>query len=337
MASRYFHDPIPVVVSGQRELDYTIVGSFEEAIPVARSHGMAKLLVCANSRRKVEALAAEARTIVPPRLVVAHHGSLSRREREEAEEFMRSTRYGVCVATMTLEIGIDIGDIDGVILAEPPPSISALLQRVGRGNRRSNVTTAIAICASEDEHAVTVAMFEAARQGQLETLPYEPDLSVVVQQLFSMLYAQPTGLTSDELRQVFTNFCPPTDLEEILAHLGRRSFLESRPSRWYASSTVMDMGERGFIHSNVPNQTALRVVDIHSHRVIGQVHEAVDEVFALAGRAWRVVEIKGDSVYVRQVPGRAPAPAFRPHHARGAFARYLPDRLRKADNSEYGG
>jgi len=48
---------------------------------------MAKLLVFANSRRKVEALAAEARTIVPPRLVVAHHGSLSRREREEAEEF----------------------------------------------------------------------------------------------------------------------------------------------------------------------------------------------------------------------------------------------------------
>ena len=87
--------------------------------------------------------------------VVVHHGSLSKQIREEAESFMRETQYGV--ATMTLEIGIDIGDIDAIVLAEVPWSVSSLLQRIGRGNRRK--CGVFAIFNSEEEKVMFEIMF----------------------------------------------------------------------------------------------------------------------------------------------------------------------------------
>ena len=290
MASRYFANPEAIVVGGQREMDHTIVDTVAGAIRHAQRAGMRKLLMFANSRRKVEELAAQARRLLPSRIVAVHHGSLARREREDTEEFMRTTRNGLCVATMTLEIGIDIGDIDAIILAEPPTSVSALLQRVGRGNRRSNVVRAIAVCPTQDERELMEAMFEAARQGNLESSPYQPDLSVVVQQLFSLLFSRPSGMPREEFITVFRDFCDDSILDDILANLAQQGLLEERRGRWYASSRVMDMGERGSIHSNIPNRIAQKVIDATSQQEIGEGVETVDQVFALAGRAWRVVE-----------------------------------------------
>jgi ATP-dependent Lhr-like helicase len=66
-----------------------------------------------------------------------HHGDLSKQIRRESELFMKECHVGVCISTMTLEIGIDIGNVDAVLLAETPLNISSFLQRIGRGNRRS--------------------------------------------------------------------------------------------------------------------------------------------------------------------------------------------------------
>ena len=95
---------------------------------------------------------------------------------------MKSSKSGICVSTMTLEIGIDIGDIDVVVIAEIPWSVSSLLQRIGRGNRRSNVNRAFGIYNSKESlESALEKMFELAIKGGLESKPYAPDLSVVVQ------------------------------------------------------------------------------------------------------------------------------------------------------------
>ncbi len=328
MASRYFKEPELVEVAGHREIEYEIVASLADAIRYARRAKMRKLLVFANSRRKVEQVANAVRDLFPPRLVAVHHGSLARREREDTEEFMRTARIGLCVATMTLEIGIDIGDIDAVILADPPPSVSALLQRVGRGNRRSNRAQAIAVCQTEDEADIMASMFEAARQGCLETLPYKPDRSVVVQQMFSMLFSRPGGIPRGELWKMFQDFCEDHEFDDILTHLAQEAWLDERYGHWFASTSVMDMGERGSIHSNIPNQMTRKVIDATSLQEIGEVGEVVDQTFALAGGAWQVVESRNDSVVVRPTEGAAAPPVFRPHYQQGAFARYLPSHLR---------
>ena len=327
MASRYFDDPELVEVQGQREIEYGIVGSIGEAIQFARQQGMRKLIMFANSRAKVEQITVEAKQSYPARYVVAHHGSLSRRLREDAEEFMRTTRNGICAATMTLEIGIDIGDIDGVVLADVPHSVSALLQRIGRGNRRSNKVRAIAVCQTREESEIMASMFEAARAGNIEASFYRPDLSVVVQQLFSMLFGRPSGMSGDELWQIVDGFCDEGEFNAILSHLAQQGNLHNAYGKWSASTEVMDMGERGRIHSNIPGQAVRKVFDSASGREVGVVGDVVDHVFALAGSGWEIVGARGDGVIAQRAEGNAPPAAFHPSYQRGAFTRYLPVNL----------
>lgn len=95
-------------------------------------HAVSKVLVFVNSRKQVDAGASEFRwgrfASVP---VYGHHGNLSKEEREDVEARFRNDTRAVCVATMTLEVGIDIGDIDLVICMDPPFSLSSFLQRMG--------------------------------------------------------------------------------------------------------------------------------------------------------------------------------------------------------------
>ncbi len=131
-----------------------------------------KLLVFANSRNEVEALTAAFKS--RPGLggtVAPHHSSLSGEVRQDIENWFATTVRAVCVSTSTLEMGIDIGDIDAVILYGPPPSVESLLQRIGRGNRRTRKTNVI--CLSRDgpgsfrESAVFSALLALAASGSM--------------------------------------------------------------------------------------------------------------------------------------------------------------------------
>jgi ATP-dependent Lhr-like helicase len=120
--------------------------------------------------------------------VFAHHGSLDRQHRERTERALAAEAEAVAVATSTLEVGVDIGDIDVVVLDGPPGSVSALLQQIGRGNRRSDETVVLP-AARDDVSAVTLAsMLRAAISGELDpVLPVEHS-SVALQQVASMLF-----------------------------------------------------------------------------------------------------------------------------------------------------
>ncbi len=93
-------------------------------------------LIFANSRRNVERLARLINHELPQPLVYAHHGSLSREMRLMVENRLKTGRLAGIVATNTLELGIDIGSIDEVILAATPKSVMSTIQRVGRAGHR---------------------------------------------------------------------------------------------------------------------------------------------------------------------------------------------------------
>ncbi len=329
VAARYMKEFVVIEQPGQREIDYSPVPSLSQALQVARSQGLRKLLMFANSRRKVEQTAADLSGLFPADKVVAHHGSLSKRKREEAERFMRESSIGICVATTTLEIGIDIGDIDAVVLVDPPWSVSSLLQRVGRGNRRAGVARAIAVYTTDEERAAYDRLIELARHGVVGDDPYAPDLSVVVQQTFSLLFGSPQGIDANELWRCFEGFCTHEEWEAIMQHLYDQMLIEKSGGRWYAADRVMDMGEKGRLHSNIPDRTARRVVDITSGQAIGEVAEIVDELFALGGRMWQVTAVRGSVIYAKPARGASPAPVFRTHRPHGAFHRYLPESLKQ--------
>ncbi|MCM8807991.1 MAG: DEAD/DEAH box helicase [Candidatus Omnitrophica bacterium] len=330
VAQRYVNEFEMVIVPGQREIDYYIVDSHEEVYNLAKQNGWKKILYFCNKRETVEEIANFLGKLWPPCfIIVAHHGSLSSRERKEAEIVMKERKMAICVATSTLEVGIDIGDIELVVLAEPPYSISSLLQRIGRGNRRDDIIHAIAIAKSDEERKMLEAMFQMTISGELPRKPYIPDLSVAIQQIFSYLYQHREGVAEEKLFSLLSPICASNEIEVILEHLNKKEFIMKVTGYWFATTKLMDLGEKGLIHSNIPDTATYRVIDIDSGKEIGKIAGIFDEVFVLAQRAWRVVEVKGNEIKVQRFKGKAFAPYFKPHYNIGAFYHFLPPRLKQ--------
>jgi len=324
IAERYLGDSVILSVPGTRELEYELFDSLDQALATARERNSHKVLIFCNRRKEVEEIAGQCGGFWPEERIVVHHGKLAKRVREESEDFMRQCEWGLCVATMTLEIGVDIGDIDVVVLYGAPWSISSLIQRVGRGNRRRCTCVAFGVCRSPEERLLLQDMLERARAGEVEDYPHEPDLSVVVQQIFSCLYQHPAGLREDFLSSLFAGFAPPESLTAILSHLARLGYIEKRTGRWFASTKVMDMGETGMIHSNIPDPRDYLVIDASTGAKLGEVSMVlVENVFRIAGKAWRLARIDGASLYV--VPAKGDVAAeFSRSPSKGAFSRLLP-------------
>jgi ATP-dependent Lhr-like helicase len=315
-----------VTVAGPREIESTLVPDLEGAIKLAQDRKWKKLLVFANSRRVVESLAAALKKILGSNRVVAHHGSLSKEARENAESFMKDARFAVCVATSTLEIGIDIGSIDAVVLAEPPFSISALLQRVGRSNRRSTKINAVAITAGGELESTWTVLFEIARQGTLEDDPYEVDRSVGFQQVLSLVYECPQGVSQERIAALLAVLIGPEQMEKTLRILKKREFIEIRKDTIWGTEKLRNLGDLGAVHSNVPNSMDYQVVDARTGKELGKISESFDSEFILSGRAWRVDNFKGGVIKVVPTPGIDHRPAaFRSRAGMGAFAYLVKD------------
>jgi ATP-dependent helicase YprA (DUF1998 family) len=125
--------PSPPPAAVDVTLDY--VGSLNNAATrIAAVHSGEKRLVFCDSRRQVEELGAALRD----RGIETHlsHSSLSSEERRRAEQAFADSRDCVIVATSTLELGVDLGDLDRVIQIDAPPTVAGFLQRLGRTGRR---------------------------------------------------------------------------------------------------------------------------------------------------------------------------------------------------------
>ena len=327
VASRYTAQYSTLEIGGPRPIETHLVGSHEDVLRLAQQRGWRKLLCFCNRRRSVEETAGELAVLWRPYPVVAHHGSLDRAQREEAEEVMRHSPVAVCVATSTLEIGIDIGDIDLVVLAEPPWSLEALLQRVGRGSRRAGVIQAAAICHTDAERELLQVMFEAAVAGAYRSGAYEADLSVVVQQTLSLLFQHRSGISWNDLVPLLRALATPTAVKAIVHHLIKKGYNLELGDLLFPTGELLDLAERGTIHSNIPDTGEHEVVDADSGRSVGRIFGSFDDVFLLAGQSWHVLELHPGKVVVRRhsTPGRTPV--FSPIPMHGHFHYLLPPDL----------
>jgi len=172
----------------------------------------AKVIVFANSRNSAHQIAAElSRALRQSRWPVhLHIGILGSAERERVETAMKREQFGVCVATSTLEIGIDIGDVDAIALSEPPSRIGAFLQRIGRGNRRTDRCRVVALYDTDDDRALLEALLRCAQNGRLDDLHEYDRPSVRFQQVLSLAWR---GVRTDKsltLRNLTDRAATPT-------------------------------------------------------------------------------------------------------------------------------
>ena len=130
-------------------------------------------LVFVNTRRMAERTTRHLAERLGGAVVAAHHGSLAREQRLTAEQKLKRGELRVLVATASLELGIDIGDVELVCQLGSPRSIAAFLQRVGRaGHQVAGVSKGRLFPSSRDDLIECAALLDAVRRGELDTLRF---------------------------------------------------------------------------------------------------------------------------------------------------------------------
>jgi ATP-dependent Lhr-like helicase len=322
MASHYLRDALLLQESRRHVVSARLVHG---ASPPVVAHTLAelcregrtdKVLLFANRRDQVERYATELRSL--PAFegnVFPHHGSLSRAFRESVEERFLAAPRGLCVATMTLELGIDIGDVDLVGLLGPPPNVSSMLQRVGRSGRRGVPPRAICFGDNEARLFRFRLLLELAAEGDLAEDPAGFHPSVLVQQALSLLHqnrgrwVSATALHS-RMDEALAAQWPRERLERLLQHLAKTGELleSSGKGRFVATEKCEQRWRRGSLHSNIADQGGLEVVDQLTGAVIGTVAKGeLGGSMKIGGRSRKVVAADWDRVVVGgAVASRAP-------------------------------
>ncbi|MDJ0832002.1 MAG: DEAD/DEAH box helicase [Gammaproteobacteria bacterium] len=144
-------------------------------------------LIFVNTRRLAERAAAALAEKLGEDAVTSHHGSLAKEHRLDAEQRLKSGQLRALVATASLELGIDIGDIDLVCQMGSPHAISTFLQRAGRsGHQLTGVPKARLFPLSRDDLVECVAMLDAIQREELDRIPVpEFPLDVLAQQIIA--------------------------------------------------------------------------------------------------------------------------------------------------------
>ncbi|MBL8748497.1 MAG: DEAD/DEAH box helicase [Planctomycetes bacterium] len=280
-------------------------------------------LVFANTRKMAERVAARLADVVGKDLVTSHHGSLSKARRLDAEQRLKHGQLKALVATSSLELGIDIGDVDLVLQIGPTPSIAAFLQRIGRaGHGIGRLPKGRLFPLTRDELLASAGLLFAVRHGDLDrtTQPLHP-LDILAQQVVAACCDD--TFVEDELFAAVRRAFPFRELsrdrfDAVLAmHAGGRAALLHRDSihRTVRSTrrarlTAVTCG------GAIPDVADWQVVLDHDDTPVGTVHEdfaiesSVGDVFQLGTTSWQIRRIGSGQLRVADAHGVPPSLPF---------------------------
>ncbi|WP_442942602.1 ATP-dependent helicase [Nonomuraea sp. LP-02] len=259
-------------------------------------------------------------------VVRAHHGSVSKEERAQIEEALKSGRLPAVVATSSLELGIDMGSVDLVACVEAPPSVASGLQRIGRaGHQVGAVSKGVIFPKYRGDLVQTAVVAERMQAGHIEEMRYPRNpLDVLAQQIVAMTAMD--EWTVDELESVVKRAAPyatlpRTALEATLDMLAGRypseEFAELRPRVVWDRVTGTLQGRPGAQRLAVTNGGTIPDRGLFGVFLVGErasrvgeldeemVYESrVGDVFVLGATSWRIEDITADRVLVSPAPGQ---------------------------------
>jgi ATP-dependent Lhr-like helicase len=283
-------------------------------------------LIFVNTRRLAERLARHLAERIGEEGITAHHGSLSRDHRLEAEQALKSGRLRALVATASLELGIDIGHVDLVCQIGSPGSISAFIQRVGRaGHAVGETPKGRLFPVSRDDLIESVALFRAVAEGTLDTvhIPARP-LDVLAQQIIAEVSAR--DWETNPLFELVRSAWPYRDLtraefDQVIDMLaagyatrrGRRAAfvyhdaingkLRPRPA---ARLTALQNG------GAIPDQFDYEVIMVPQGYRVGSLNEDFafesipGDIFQLGNTSYRILKVEQGRVLVEDAKGQPP-------------------------------
>ncbi len=301
-----------------------LIDAFKENISRHRS-----TLLFANSRRTTEKVTRLINEAESAELAYAHHGSLSREIRLAVEQKLKNGELKAIVATNSLELGIDIGSLDQVVLIQTPRSVSAALQRIGRSGHAVGETSRGLLYPTHGRDFIDAAVMARAILDQdiEEVRPVEAPLDILAQIILSMTAMERWDI--DELYAFLKTSYPYRNLPRrhfdlVLEMLAGR-YADSRLRELKARVSVDRVDNTVQAHSEVPyliytsggtiperGYFDLRLKDTHAK--IGELDEefvwerSLGETFTLGTQLWRIEKITHNDVEV--VPVRSTAGIF---------------------------
>lgn len=296
-----------------------------------------KVLVFVPSRSLCDELCTVLRQYLESRrqaAVFAHHGSLDKAIREGAEQGFGSARDAVLVATSTLEVGVDIGDVDVVALIGPPADTNGLLQRIGRSGRRLGITRVVAIARSPIDRFAMASMLIAARDGICDPIRYGRRWSVCVQQVSSFVRQGPSaGRRISDVVALASQVWPEDGAQGaqlVVDHLIEEGLLESsQGGRLRFGETWQHVWDGMGMHGNIDAAaTGTPVVDAVTGETVAHIPAGskVPERISIAGANWTVKQGSGE-ILLQGSPARGSQGSIRYGSRKGpvtrAFARHL--------------
>ncbi|SDT66916.1 DEAD/DEAH box helicase [Actinoplanes derwentensis] len=291
-------EPVPAVPPGEIELDY--VGSLQNAAKIiAGLHAGEKRLVFCESRQAVEELGSLLRG--KGITTFLSHASLSADERRRSEEAFAEARDCVIVSTSTLELGIDVGDLDRVIQIDTPATVASFLQRLGRtGRRPGSIRNCLFLTRDGDALLEAAALLLLWGRGWVEPViaPPEPR-HIAAQQILALCLQEHRA--GDQTWAQWWNGLAPFDrsADPILRHLIDQGYLDSDGGMLFIGPEA----ERRFGHRHFMGMTAVftgapEFTVLVGREELGRVDPALlteevqgDRRLLLNGRSWRVTYI----------------------------------------------
>src|SRR5471032_2311381 len=297
---------------------------YDRLAALAREHRTTLIFV--NTRRLAERLSRHLSERLGKDAVAAHHGSLAKEFRLDAEQRLKRGELQVLIATASLELGIDIGDVDLVCQIASPRSIAGFLQRVGRsGHQVGGTPKGRLFATTRDDLIECAALLDCVRRGELDTLliPVAP-LDVLAQQIIAEVSCQ--EWQEQALLTLIRRASPYAELDErhyqallqMLAegYNGRQGIRSAYLHRDAVSRTLR--GRRGAkltavtSGGTIPDNADYSVLLEPQGLNIGSVNEdfAVEsiagDVFQLGNTSYRILRVDSGKVRVEDAQGQPP-------------------------------
>ncbi len=276
-------------------------------------------LIFVNSRTNAEMIGSRFHQL--KRNVGVHHGSLPKDERVRVEDDFKTGRIKALVCTSTLELGIDIGNVDLTIQYMSPRQVSSLIQRVGRsGHRLDRVSKGMIVAVSTDDLLESIATVFNAQEKRLEPVKIHKNaLDVLAHQIAGILLESDDGVMPAEVFALITQAYPfhelqRNDFDKVLIFLDKLRYINfddklltrsSRTRQYYFENLSM-----------IPDERRYQVIDVSTQQPIGILGEEFMILkarkgvrFIIKGKVWEIKQITDDAkVYV--IPVEDPTAAI---------------------------
>jgi ATP-dependent Lhr-like helicase len=254
----------------------------------------------------------------------AHHGSLSKELRHQIENNLREGKLKTVVCSTSLELGIDIGYIDLVILLGSPKSVARALQRIGRsGHRLHDTTKGRIIVLDRDDLVECSVLLKSAIEKKIDKIDIPTNaLDVLAQQIFGIAIEEPIDL-NELYKLVKKSYCyknlEKKDFNEVIDYLaGKFASLEDRhvyAKIWHTENRIGKKGKMARVIymtniGTIPDETAVKVKV--GNMTIGKIDEGFLErlrkrdIFVLGGATYEFRHSRGMTVQVERSSNKPP-------------------------------